>query len=369
MSKIKNFFRNPELIFSFINGNIDNLFFRLGMEKSFRPMFLDITLTPHCNSRCKMCDIGEGNKDSEYYKTICAGGKEMPLEEFKKIIDQCRRFKPVVNLSTVEPLMYKNIIDAVRYVSDAGMYCHLNTNGLLLKRYARDLCDAGLSELMVSIDAPEKLHDRIRGVPNMFKRSVEGLREIIKQKNRPIIKVNTTVFDMNVESIVSTIKYFKKLGVDRHMVCLPNFVTEEVEVRHNRVCKEIPIRGSCLDQATLNKVDVNLLYRQLQRAASFKHVTFAPTLMSKEDYYIYFKKPQIFLKGKTTCLFPWNLLYIQCDGVAAIAHRCVHYKLGSVFKNGVISIWNGKRMRTFRRMLLKRKIFPACSRCCGTVYK
>jgi MoaA/NifB/PqqE/SkfB family radical SAM enzyme len=39
--------------------------------------------------------------------------------------------------------------------------------------------------------------------------------------------------------------------------------------------------------------------------------------------------------------------------------------VGNVVTDGFKRVWNGERMRHFRRVLWGRKLFPGCDRCCG----
>jgi len=133
------------------------------------PLIMDISATYRCQCRCVHC-CAEAFRGS--------GAAELKTEEIKNLIDQASRLGVVqIVFSGGEPLLRKDILELIRYAHDAGMMIRLNTNGLLLKpRVVLNLKRAGLDICAVSIDdAAPQVHDKLRGVPGLHKKALEGI--------------------------------------------------------------------------------------------------------------------------------------------------------------------------------------------------
>ena len=67
----------------------------------------------------------------------------------------------------------------IRYLKDRGTYVLFNTNGTLLtERKGRELIDAGLDELRVSLDAAEAQTFKVVRGKDMFDRIVRNVRDV-----------------------------------------------------------------------------------------------------------------------------------------------------------------------------------------------
>jgi radical SAM protein with 4Fe4S-binding SPASM domain len=64
------------------------------------------------------------------------------------------------------------------------------------------------------------------------------------------------------------------------------------------------------------------------------------------------------------CLAPWRNVAITPKGEVIITPMCFDYPLGNVKKDSFSHIWNGTRLKTFRRKLKNAGSYPACVRCC-----
>ena len=78
-------------------------------------------LTPLCNLRCVMCgqrgDKGvlKGSFAAEEAKKI------VPLEDYKRLVDQIKHKKPVVYLWGGEPFLYPDLFPLIDYMMEAGL--------------------------------------------------------------------------------------------------------------------------------------------------------------------------------------------------------------------------------------------------------
>ena len=100
----------------------------------------------------------------------------------QKLLEVCRELQPLVAiLSGGEPLMRHDLLEIVRTLKAgcAPLRVFLNTNGALLTRTRFDgLVDAGVDEVLVSLDYPDARHDGFRTIPGLFDRIRALLAEL-----------------------------------------------------------------------------------------------------------------------------------------------------------------------------------------------
>ena len=114
-------------------------------DKFDRPILsLRITLTNRCNVNCIYCHH-DGMRSSK---------NEMTPDEIYKICQIAKRIGVrKIRLSGGEPLVRKDIVEIVSKIASIGFKdISITTNGILLEKYAKDLKEAGLDRVNVSLD-------------------------------------------------------------------------------------------------------------------------------------------------------------------------------------------------------------------------
>jgi cyclic pyranopterin phosphate synthase len=150
--------------------------------------YLRISVTDRCNFRCVYCMPTEGI-EWQPHETI------MPYEDIAKFVRiAVEAGIREVRITGGEPLVRKNIEDLVRQISEIkGIQdLSLTTNGVLLKRHAKALADAGLKRVNVSLDTlrPELYRKITRG--GELQDVLDGI-EAAEQNRLIPIKINTVV--------------------------------------------------------------------------------------------------------------------------------------------------------------------------------
>lgn len=118
---------------------------RIVKDKYDRPILsLRITLTNRCNVNCIYCHH-DGMRSSK---------NEMTPDEIYKICQIAKRIGVrKIRLSGGEPLIRKDIVEIISKISSIGFNdISITTNGILLEKYAKDLKEAGLDRVNVSLD-------------------------------------------------------------------------------------------------------------------------------------------------------------------------------------------------------------------------
>ncbi len=140
-------------------------------KHELREIFWECTL--RCNLHCRHC--GSDCK-------VTAGLKDMPLEDFLKVLDQVKAagldtHKIMVVVSGGEPLLRPDLEKCGQAFHDREFPWGMVTNGFAMtqERFMR-LLAAGLGSMTVSLDGLEEDHDWMRGVPGSFKRAEKAIR-------------------------------------------------------------------------------------------------------------------------------------------------------------------------------------------------
>ncbi|MBN1104521.1 MAG: radical SAM protein, partial [Deltaproteobacteria bacterium] len=166
------------------------------------PQTLYLVVNSQCNLRCKMCDLGQRNRDGQFYRVMDRAGSSLSPETIYALLDDTASWKPAIAITGTEPLLYPHLREVARRVLASGHALQITTNGYLLQDYAAFFVEVGLTELWVSMDGPPEIHDFIRGVQGSFERAAKGIWEVqasrqSSAKPRPSISLNFTVSQYN----------------------------------------------------------------------------------------------------------------------------------------------------------------------------
>ena len=120
-----------------------------------------------CNCRCVMCDIWKSTENREFTPEQLEA--QMPAIE--------RLGVRWVVFTGGEPLMHSDLFALSRRLRAAGVRVTILSTGLLLARFAHEIV-AEIDDVIVSLDGPEEIHDRIRRVPGSFRAIADGVAAI-----------------------------------------------------------------------------------------------------------------------------------------------------------------------------------------------
>lgn len=336
------------------------------------PVTVYFSINSVCNLKCKMCDVGTQNEDANFYKNLRLDGSrdQLSFDEFKGLIDQVKHFKPMIGITSTEPLLYREIVPCIEYCRQNGMEMLITTGGFLLPKYAKDFVRVGLKRLFVSLDGPPAVHNQIRGVKDSFERATEGIRMISQAKKEsgaaePQVFLNYTISNHNYQCLEAFMESVADLEIERVNFTMMNFVTQDVADEHNRLYgAEYPATVNCLGGGTdPAAVDIDVLWGQLQavKAKYGDKVAVLPDV-DRKTLDVYFKQPAAALNGNR-CMVSYFIAQIIANGDVIPYTRCYNVTLGNIRNEPFEKIWNGPKMRKFRKDLRKHGHLPACVRC------
>jgi MoaA/NifB/PqqE/SkfB family radical SAM enzyme len=322
--------------------------------------------TMRCNLHCEFCYVGDLlNIEGEWRQ-------EMPLETIRRAFPE--RGGLQVNLTGGEIFMRKDIMDVLDLFAQKQYVCgYLTTNGTIIdEARAEALADLALrgflKHISVSIDGPGELHDAARGVKGTFERTAAGLRrlqEAARRKAAPLrVSINTTVAAESLASLHRMVDVAEELGVDAIGLNHLMFATPE-EAEQTAKILGAPDPSVIATFVTPDPgLDAALVARQveaLRQKCAGRGIRFDvrpkvwPTIV--RNYY----EPGTPLLGR--CLYPF--LHARV-GFSGKVYFCpfIRIEVGDLNVSTIEEVWNSPRYVELRKLLLERKLFPVCRRCC-----
>ena len=156
----------------------------------------------HCNCRCLMCDIWK-RKD----------GRELDLADFARHRDSLLQLGVHnVVLTGGEPLLHSNFEALCDFLKGCGVRITLLTTGLLLGKRAAIL-GRTVDEIIVSLDGPEEIHDRVRRVKGAFRFIADGIRNVGRYDSGIAFHGRCTIQKANHLWLRQTVLVAKILGL------------------------------------------------------------------------------------------------------------------------------------------------------------
>jgi MoaA/NifB/PqqE/SkfB family radical SAM enzyme len=150
-----------------------------------------------------MCDIWKRKDVREFHA--------VDLERHRESI-RTLGVKHVV-LTGGEPLLNRELDAICEFFRDLSLRVTLLTTGLLLQKKA-DIVARGFDDIIVSIDGPPDIHDRIRRVSGAFRTIQKGVSEVRARRPGMPISCRTTVQKLNHTHLRSTVSAARSLGLD-----------------------------------------------------------------------------------------------------------------------------------------------------------
>jgi MoaA/NifB/PqqE/SkfB family radical SAM enzyme len=151
-----------------------------------------------CNLRCYFCYYLDRIEDQSHPEHAF-----MPLEKAREI---CRILveeygNNSIDIQGGEPTLWKPLPELIRYCDSIGMKVTVITNGIALskKELAERYRDAGIRDVILSIQGLGPVYDEVVGRPNMWQRQMKGLR-VLQETGIPF-RFNTVLSSPVLEQL------------------------------------------------------------------------------------------------------------------------------------------------------------------------
>lgn len=164
-----------------------------------------LVLSPHsrCNCRCVMCDIWKTSDAAE----ISARDLERHINSLGNLGVEW------VVFSGGEPLMHSDLFRLCALLRRRGIRVTILSTGLLLERHAAKIAE-NADDIIVSLDGPRDVHDRIRRVAGAFDRLATGVHAVHARRPGFPIHARCTVQRLNHVALRETVAVAKRIGLN-----------------------------------------------------------------------------------------------------------------------------------------------------------
>ncbi len=251
----------------------------------------------------------------------------------------------------------------------------LITNGLALPKFASELVEIGVDQLIVSIDGPAEVHNRVRNHPKSYQRATEGIRQVLFTRgacSAPFVQVSCTISTYTQGHLQDFVNTMGALGVDRIVFNNLIYATTEQVMAQTEVLQAnfaVQCFGGGLDNSAFSGVDPALILSELSaiREGPWTERVFVAPPGVEQNLEAYYDSRALSFQDQF-CTAIYRELWILPDGEVA---ACAHLKdmaMGNIRQAGLMAIWNGPRYRVFRQCLAK-SLLPACMRCEKLIYE
>jgi len=181
------------------------------------PKEMMFIITYRCNAKCIMCNIWKLPKK-----------KELSLRQIEQTLsDKLFRSIQIINITGGEPTLREDITQIVQALIEAMPELKkitLTTNGLDTNRVVKcctdigEICnDNGIDFLVeVSLDGIGIIHDKVRNIPDAFKKVKETVFQIKKISNKYNFRfgINTVLSPINLRNATNFYEWCKRQKIN-----------------------------------------------------------------------------------------------------------------------------------------------------------
>jgi MoaA/NifB/PqqE/SkfB family radical SAM enzyme len=324
--------------------------------------------TSRCNLNCRTCirnawEEPQGDMSAATWERVVGSLKALPS-------------RPDVFFGGFgEPLLLPNIAGMVAQAKSVAGTVELITNGILLtEESSRELIDAGLDVLWVSVDGatPESYSDVRLGAA--LPQILENIQRIAFMRHetarRPEIGISFVAMRRNIGDLPAVIKMSTRLGISRYMVTNVFPYTEEMckEMLYTRSVDGVDSTSSpWAPRIDLPRIDLNDASQeaivQAMRYRNNVHLN-GVTLGQDRGRCPFIERGSVVVgwNGEVSpCLALAHGYDTYLNGQHRTVRRCVY---GDLQEQSLLSIWEAQEYSAFRKRVQEFDFAP-CTWCGG----
>jgi MoaA/NifB/PqqE/SkfB family radical SAM enzyme len=315
-----------------------------------------LILFPHsrCNCRCLMCDIWRSTTRTELSSSDVARW----VEEWRGL--GVRR----VVLSGGEALMHSNLWELCDILRAADIGITILSTGLLLRQHATDLvqrCD----DVVVSLDGPQAIHDRIRNVPRAFERLADGVAAVKAADPAVAVTARCTIQRANYHVLRATVAAAHSMGLDRISFLAADVSSDAFNRPGGWDDARVSQVALAADDLPLLDAEISALEREWAGDFASGYIAESPEKLRRRlrQYFAALLGTECFFPNE--CNAPWVSSVIESDGTV---RPCFFQPpLGNVHSDGGLSaILNSPHAIAWRHGLDVRRD-AICQKCVCTL--
>ncbi|MDO4549000.1 MAG: radical SAM protein [Clostridia bacterium] len=172
-----------------------------------RTLYGTVIVTYRCNARCNMCDC---------FKDPSRPADEITLDTIKKLPEMA-----FTNITGGEPFVRQDIPEIVGELYKKSDRIVISTNGFFTDRIISLCKQYPRVGIRISIEGLQETNDKIRGIPDGFRRGYETLKTLVDMKH-PDVGFGMTVQDMNCTDLIPLYELANELNMEFATATLHN---------------------------------------------------------------------------------------------------------------------------------------------------
>ena len=233
--------------------------------------YLRISITDKCNLRCTYCMPEDGVE-------LQSHSDFLSFEQIEKVVKSAARLGiRKIRLTGGEPLIKNGIVNLVKMISavDDITEIGMTTNGILLPKFAKDLKNAGLSNLNISCDTLDEIKYRNYTRGGVLNDVLNGI-EAARNEDFPI-KLNMVVqTGTSKNEILQMQKFCDEKKIKLQLINHYSLLTEKQDYTFDRppkcaICNRIRLLADgnlkpCLHSENEVKIDFDNIEKSLRKA-------------------------------------------------------------------------------------------------------
>jgi Fe-coproporphyrin III synthase len=308
-----------------------------------------VVISPHnqCDCHCVMCDIWK-----------IRDAKEFSIADLERQIASFRELSVRwVVFTGGEPQKNSRLPVLARMLREEGIRVTLLTAGLLLETQAEAIA-ATVDDVIVSLDGPPALHNRIRRVPRAFERLAAGVQEL--RRFRPDIPVHAryTVQKLNHCCLRATAVAAKGIGLNSISFLAADVSSSAFNGQLSLLEREERVALNAIEVEELEQ-EIECLIQEHGGDLTSGFISESPSKLGRIVRHFRAHLGQL-EPVAPRCNAPWVSAVIDAGG--DVRPCFFHRPLGNTRDRALHEILNGPQALQFRRNLDTAND-PICRRC------
>jgi radical SAM protein with 4Fe4S-binding SPASM domain len=285
------------------------------MDHYKAPIKVNFVITDHCNSHCIFCGV----------ETSCKY-RFKDIGHIKRIIDLLAESEVLrINFFGGEPFLYPDLIEAIDYAHNKGIFCTTITNGIGVKEDTIRSLSRYVDNMGVSLHGNRDIHEEMTRVKGSYDKVMQTL-ELLRRYDIQI-GINVTVTKMNYGELVPLFESIhSQFGITDFVLnrYIPNrFI--DAHLNEQLIIKQDEINATLVD---LERLDEK--YPDVYKAYA---VHFPHCLVKNEKHKKYVSKCNV---GEGYCAIDYdgNIRFCAFSNII----------LGNIFENRLDDVWNAHEL-------------------------
>ncbi len=309
---------------------------------------LVLNVHSRCNCRCVMCDIWK--RDS---------AEELSVETLARHRESLRSLKVRwAVLSGGEALLHSNFPRLCKFLRGEGIRVTLLTAGLSLSKRAQDVA-YNVDDVIVSLDGPRAIHDRVRGVKDAYGRLALGIVKLLSLRPELKITARTTVQKANHQALCETVDAAKDLDLSGISFLAGDLTSTAFNRERGWTAEQQDAIALSANEVESLDLEIHALSARYPREMASGYIAETPAKLRRIVQHFRAHLGQV-VPYAPVCNAPWVSAVIAHDGT--VQPCFFHAPIGNVHQESIEGIVNGPAALAFRSSL-DVATNPICQRC------